>query len=213
MASLPDLVEIRSISRFGLSIVTIVFDEEVDTYFARTLVDQRLGDAASDPAGVGDPMLAPVSTGLGEVYQYVLHADDSTTKKFTASATARGPRSTVTRQLLGTPGVAEANSFGGEVKQYEVAVDPKRLQSMDVTIGEVFTALESNNENTGGAYIDKRPNSYSIRGVGPAYLTGRHPQGGGEDDRERGAATNRRCGHRGLRQRAPLWGDDAQWRW
>ncbi|HOZ41830.1 MAG TPA: efflux RND transporter permease subunit, partial [Flavobacteriales bacterium] len=142
MASLPDLVEIRSISRFGLSIVTIVFDEDVDTYFARTLVDQRLGDAARlIPAGVGDPVLAPVSTGLGEVYQYVLHADDSTHKTFTASELREIQDWIVTRQLLGTPGVAEVNSFGGEVKQYEVAVDPKRLQSMDVTIADVFLAL------------------------------------------------------------------------
>jgi cobalt-zinc-cadmium resistance protein CzcA len=167
MASLPDLVEIRSISRFGLSIVTIVFDEDVDTYFARTLVDQRLGDAARlIPAGVGDPVLAPVSTGLGEIYQYVLHADDSTSKKFTPSELREIQDWIVSRQLIGTPGVAEVNSFGGEVKQYEIAVDPKRLQSMDVTIADVFLALESNNENTGGAYIDKRPNSYSIRGAG-----------------------------------------------
>jgi cobalt-zinc-cadmium resistance protein CzcA len=167
MASLPDLVEIRSISRFGLSLVTIVFDEDVDVYFARTLVDQRLGEAAEMiPPGVGTPTMAPVSTGLGEVYQYVLHPKPGYEGKFTPSELRTIQEWIVTRQLLGTPGVAEVNSFGGEVKQYEVSVDPKRLQSMGVTISELFGALESNNENTGGAYIEKRPNSYSIRGEG-----------------------------------------------
>lgn len=167
MASLPDLVEIRSISRFGLSLVTIVFDEEVDIYFARTLVDQRLGEAADlILPGVGTPTMAPVSTGLGEVYQYVLHPKEGYEGKFSPSELRTIQEWIVVRQLLGTPGVAEVNSYGGEVKQYEVGVDPKRLQSMGVTVGELFTALESNNENTGGAYIEKRPNSYSIRGEG-----------------------------------------------
>ncbi|MBS1580830.1 MAG: CusA/CzcA family heavy metal efflux RND transporter [Bacteroidetes bacterium] len=167
MASLPDLVEIRSISRFGLSLVTIVFDEKVDIYFARTLVDQRLAEAIGQiPAGVGDPFLAPVSTGLGEIYQYALHPQEGFEEKFSPAELRTIQDWVVARQLIGTPGVAEVNSFGGVVKQYEVSVDPKRLQSMGVTIGEVFTALESNNENTGGAYIDKRPNSYSIRGNG-----------------------------------------------
>ena len=167
MASLPDLVEIRSISRFGLSLVTIVFDEDVDVYFARTLVDQRLGEAAAlIPPGVGTPTMAPVSTGLGEVYQYVLHPKEGYEGTFSPSELRTIQEWIVVRQLLGTPGVAEVNSYGGEVKQYEVSVDPKRLQSMGVTIGELLLALESNNENTGGAYIEKRPNSYSIRGEG-----------------------------------------------
>ncbi|MBK9149301.1 MAG: CusA/CzcA family heavy metal efflux RND transporter [Flavobacteriales bacterium] len=167
MASLPDLVEIRSISRFGLSLVTIVFDEDVDVYFARTLVDQRLGEAAAlIPPGVGTPAMAPVSTGLGEVYQYVLHPKEGYEGTFSPSELRTIQEWIVVRQLLGTPGVAEVNSYGGEVKQYEVSVDPKRLQSMGVTIGELLLALESNNENTGGAYIEKRPNSYSIRGEG-----------------------------------------------
>ncbi|MCC6839900.1 MAG: CusA/CzcA family heavy metal efflux RND transporter [Flavobacteriales bacterium] len=167
MASLPDLVEIRSISRFGLSLITIVFDEEVDIYFARTLVDQRLDDAAAlIPPGAGKPMLAPVSTGLGEVYQYVLHTLPGHEGKYSPSELRTVQDWIVVRQLLGTPGVAEVNSYGGEVKQYEVSVDPRRLQSMGVSIGEVFSALEANNENTGGAYIEKRPNTYSIRGEG-----------------------------------------------
>lgn len=167
MASLPDLVEIRSISRFGLSVITIVFDEDVDIYFARTLVHQRINDAMElIPPGVGTPEMAPVSTGLGEVYQYVLHANDSTDQQWSAAELRTIQDWIVARQLLGTPGVAEVNSFGGEVKQYEVSIDPKRLQSLGISIADVFTALENNNENTGGAYIDKRPNSYSIRGVG-----------------------------------------------
>ena len=167
MASLPDLVEIRSISRFGLSVITIVFNEEVDIYFARTLVEQRLSDATGQiPPGVGTPFMAPVSTGLGEVYQYVLHPKEGFQDQFDAAELRTIQEWVVARQLLGIPGVAEVNSFGGEVKQYEVALDPMRLQSMGVTIAEVYAALESNNENTGGAYIDKRPNSYSIRGDG-----------------------------------------------
>ncbi|MBL8010547.1 MAG: CusA/CzcA family heavy metal efflux RND transporter [Flavobacteriales bacterium] len=167
MASLPDLVEIRSISRFGLSLVTIVFEEDVDVYFARTLVDQRLGEAADlIPPGVGKPTMAPVSTGLGEVYQYVLHPKEGYEGKFTPSELRTIQEWIVVRQLLGTPGVAEVNSYGGEVRQYEVSADPKRLQSMGVSIGDLLTALESNNENTGGAYIEKRPTSYSIRGEG-----------------------------------------------
>ncbi len=167
MASLPELVEIRSISRFGLSVITIVFNEQVDIYFARTLVEQRLGEAMElIPPGAGKPFLAPVSTGLGEVYQYVLHPTEGFKDKFNAAELRTIQEWVVARQLLGIPGVAEVNSFGGEVKQYEVALDPQRLQSMGVTIAEVYAALESNNENTGGAYIDKRPDSYSIRGDG-----------------------------------------------
>ena len=167
MASLPDRVEIRSISRFGLSLITIVFEEDVDIYFARTLVDQRLGEAADlIPPGVGKPTMAPVSTGLGEVYQYVIHPKSGYEGKFSPSELRTIQEWIVVRQLLGIPGVAEVNSYGGEMKQYEVSVDAKRLQSMGVTIGELFTALENNNENSGGAYIEKRPNSYSIRSEG-----------------------------------------------
>ncbi|HMW97409.1 MAG TPA: CusA/CzcA family heavy metal efflux RND transporter, partial [Flavobacteriales bacterium] len=167
MASLPDLVEIRSISRFGLSLITIVFEEDVDIYFARTLVDQRLDEAAElIPPGAGKPTMAPVSTGLGEVYQYVIHPKPGYEGKFSPSELRTIQEWIVVRQLLGIPGVAEVNSYGGELKQYEVSVDAKRLQSMGVTIGELFTALENNNENSGGAYIEKRPNSYSIRSEG-----------------------------------------------
>ncbi len=167
MASLPDMVEMRSISRFGLSVVTVVFEDKVDIYFARQLVDQRLQEAKDEiPEGAGEPELGPVSTGLGEIYQYVIRPLEGYEEKYSSSDLRTMQDWIVARQLIGTPGVAEVNSFGGMLKQYEVAVDPLRLKSMNVTIPEVFKALELNNENTGGAYIEKQPNAYFIRGVG-----------------------------------------------
>ncbi len=167
IASLPDLEEMRSISRFGLSVVTVVFKDKVDIYFARQLVDQRLKDAEEKiPAGVGKPEMAPVSTGLGEIFQYVISADSAYKDKYSAADLRTFQDWIVARQLIGTPGVAEVNSFGGKLKQYEVAVDPVRLKSMNVSIPEIFDALKNNNENTGGAYIEKKPNAYFIRGVG-----------------------------------------------
>jgi len=167
MATLPDREEIRSISRFGLSVVTIVFKDNVNIYFARQLVDQRLKEAEKDiPSGSGSPELAPVSTGLGEIYQYILRPDSGYENTYTSSDLRTMQDWVVARRLLGTPGIAEVNSFGGKLKQYEVAIDPVKLKSMDITIPEVFEALEMNNENTGGAYIDKKPNAYFIRGIG-----------------------------------------------
>ncbi len=167
IANLPDLEEIRSISRFGLSVVTVVFDDKVDIYFARQLINERLKEAVDRiPQGIGVPELAPVSTGLGEIYQYVLHPQKGSEQKYTAMDLRTMQDWIVARQLYGTPGVAEVNSFGGQLKQYEVAVDPTRLKAMNVTIAEIMTALEKNNQNTGGAYIDKKPNAYFIRGIG-----------------------------------------------
>lgn len=167
LSNIPGVEEMRSISRFGLSVVTVVFEEKVDIYFARQLVLERLKEAEEIiPEGKGRPELAPVSTGLGEVYQYVLHPTKEAESKYSAMDLRTMQDWVVARQLYGTKGVAEVNSFGGKLKQYEVAVDPNRLQAMNVTIPELFTALKDNNENTGGAYIDKQPNSYFIRGVG-----------------------------------------------
>lgn len=167
IANLPDLEELRSISRFGLSVITVVFDDKVDIYFARQLINERLKEAESKiPRGVGTPELAPVSTGLGEVYQYIIHPKKGSESKYTAMDLRTMQDWIVARQLYGTPGIAEVNSFGGQLKQYEVAVNPDRLIAMGITIPEIFTALEKNNENTGGAYIDKKPNAYFIRGVG-----------------------------------------------
>ncbi len=167
IANIPDLDEVRSISRFGLSVITVVFKENVDIYFARQLINERLGQAAEQiPKGIGTPELAPVSTGLGEVYQYIIHPRKGSEDKYTPSDLRTMQDWIVRRQLNGTPGIAEVNSFGGELKQYEVAVDPRRLRAMGVTVTDVFNALEQNNQNTGGAYIDKKPNAYFIRGIG-----------------------------------------------
>ena len=167
IANLPDLQELRSISRFGLSVITAVFDDHVDIYFARQLINEKIREAEEKiPMGIGKPELAPVSTGLGEVYQYIIHPAKGSEGKYTPMDLRTMQDWIVARQLYGTPGIAEVNSFGGQLKQYEVAVNPDRLLAMDVTISEIFTALEKNNENTGGAYIDKKPNAYFIRGVG-----------------------------------------------
>ncbi|MCB9251985.1 MAG: CusA/CzcA family heavy metal efflux RND transporter [Flavobacteriales bacterium] len=167
LTNLPDLEELRSVSRFGLSVVTVVFYDDVDIYFARQLINERLKEAeANIPEGLGTPVLAPVSTGLGEVYQYIIHPKKGAESKYSAMDLRTMQDWIVARQLYGTPGIAEVNSFGGKLKQYEVAVNPDRLLAMGVTLPEIFTSLEKNNENTGGAYIDKKPNAYFIRGLG-----------------------------------------------
>ncbi len=167
IANVPGIEEIRSISRFGLSVVTVVFDEDVDIYFARQLINERLKEALERiPPGIGSPEMAPVSTGLGEVYQYIIHPKKGSEHKYDAKELRTLQDWIVARQLYGTPGIAEVNSFGGELKQYEVAVNPDRLRAMGVSIPEIFTALEKNNQNTGGAYIDTKPNAYFIRGIG-----------------------------------------------
>ncbi len=167
IANLPDLVETRSISRFGLSVITVVFDDDVNIYFARQLISERLKEAISQiPEGIGRPELGPVSTGLGEVYQYILHPKKGSENKYSAMDLRSMQDWIVARQLNGTPGIAEINSFGGKLKQYEVGVNPNRLKAMGVTIPDIFSALEKNNQNTGGAYIDKKPSAYFIRGVG-----------------------------------------------
>lgn len=167
VANLPDVVELRSISRFGLSVVTVVFDDAVDIWFARQLVGEKIREAQDEiPPGMGSPELAPVSTGLGEIYQYVIHPKKGSEDKYNAMELRTMQDWIVARQLYGTPGVAEVNSFGGILKQYEVSVSPDRLRAMNITIAEIFKTLENNNENTGGAYIDKKPNAYFIRGIG-----------------------------------------------
>ncbi|GAB3417194.1 CusA/CzcA family heavy metal efflux RND transporter [Niabella aquatica] len=169
IANIPDLEETRSISRFGLSVITVVFKEKVDIYFARQLINERLKEAEEKiPKGIGTPELAPVSTGLGEVYQYILHPKKGSEQKYNAKDLRTMQDWIVARQLYGTPGIAEVNSFGGELKQYEVAVNPNRLKAMGVSITDIFNILEKNNQNTGGAYIDKKPNAYFIRGIGLA---------------------------------------------
>ncbi|PIQ21364.1 MAG: CusA/CzcA family heavy metal efflux RND transporter, partial [Cytophagales bacterium CG18_big_fil_WC_8_21_14_2_50_42_9] len=167
VASVPNILEIRSFSRFGLSLVTVVFTEETDIYWARQQITEKLKEAEEQiPPGVGSPFLAPVSTGLGEIYQYELHPTKGFENKYSATELRSIQDWLVRRQLLGTPGIAEVSSFGGNLKQYEVALDPAKLRAMNITITEVFEALENNNANAGGAYIEKDPNAYFIRTEG-----------------------------------------------
>lgn len=167
LANLPDIQEMRSISRFGLSNITVVFHDDINVYFARQLISEKLKEAQEKiPKGVGTPELAPVSTGLGEVYQYVIHPKKGSENKYSAMDLRTMQDWIVARQLYGTPGIADVSSFGGLLKQYEVAVNPARLKALNVSVAEIFSALEKNNQNTGGAYIDKKPNAYFIRGIG-----------------------------------------------
>jgi cobalt-zinc-cadmium resistance protein CzcA len=167
MATIPDTEEIRSFSRFGLSVVTIVFQDNVDVYWARQQVNERLTVAANQiPPGVGTPEMAPVTTGLGEIYQYIIRPEKGYEAKFDAMELRSIQDWIVRRQLLGTKGVADVASFGGFLKQYEIALDPDKLRSYNIGIADVFKALEKNNQNTGGAYIDKKPNAWFIRSEG-----------------------------------------------
>ncbi|MEO8761144.1 MAG: efflux RND transporter permease subunit, partial [Bacteroidia bacterium] len=159
--------EIRSFSRFGLSLVTIVFNDDVDIYWARQQVSERLQKIQSQiPQGIGVPELGPISTGLGEIYQYVLRPKEGYESKYNETELRTIQDWIVRRQLLGVKGVAEVSSFGGKLKQYEIAINPNKLQSSNVTINEVFSALEKNNQNTGGAYIEKGPVVLFIRSEG-----------------------------------------------
>ena len=167
MATIPGIREMRSFSRFGLSVVTIVFTDETDVYWARQQVNERLSQAKGlIPSGVGSPEIAPLSTGLSEIYQYVLKPKKGFEEKYSAMDLRTVQDWIVRRQLLGTIGVADISSFGGLVKQYELALDPNKLRSMNVSVNEIFTALEKNNQNTGGAYIERKPYSYFIRSEG-----------------------------------------------
>lgn len=167
LANLPDIVEMRSLSRFGLSVITVVFKEKVNIYFARQLISEQLRHAQEQiPAEMGRPELAPITTGLGEIYQYTIHPRKGSEQKYTAMDLRTLQDWIVARQLYGIAGVAEVTGFGGISKQYEVALNPERIKAMGVTIPEVFRALEQNNQNTGGAYIEKKPNAYFIRGIG-----------------------------------------------
>lgn len=165
--NIPGLKEIRSFSRFGLSVVTIVFDDATDVYWARQQVTERLQQAQQQiPKGFGTPVLAPVTTGLGEIYQYTVRPKKGYENKYNAMELRTIQDWIVRRQLLGVPGIAEVSSFGGLLKQYEIAVDPARLKANNITINDVFTALENNNQNTGGAYIEKGPTVLFIRSEG-----------------------------------------------
>ena len=165
--NIQGIKEKRSFSRFGLSVITIVFRDDVDLLVARQQVAERLQQVSKDiPTNLGVPQMAPISTGLGEIYQYVVRPKKGFEHRYNPMELRTIQDWIVRRQLLGTPGVADVASFGGNLKQYEVAVNPAILKSMGVTITEVFNALQKNNQNTGGAYIEKGPSVLFIRTEG-----------------------------------------------
>nr|WP_315211940.1 CusA/CzcA family heavy metal efflux RND transporter [uncultured Flavobacterium sp.] len=167
--TIPKVIELRSISRFGLSVVTVVFQDDVDIYWAREQIFQRLDQAKENiPAYAGSPELGPISTGLGEIYQYDVYAKKGYEDKYDAVKLRTIQDWIIIPQLQGVEGVAEVSTWGGKLKQYEVAINPNKLNSLGVTITDIFEALEKNNQNTGGAYIEKDQYSYFIRGVGMA---------------------------------------------
>jgi len=167
VANIPDIIELRSISRLGLSVTTIVFKDNVDIYWARQQVGERLKEAEDNiPQGLAKIEMAPISTGLGEIYQYTLSVEKGYEGKYSPMDLRTIQDWVVRREMLGTPGVAEINSYGGFIKEYEIAINPERLRSLNLTLTDIFNALEQNNENTGSAYIDKKPTAYFIRGIG-----------------------------------------------
>ncbi|HLU90759.1 MAG TPA: CusA/CzcA family heavy metal efflux RND transporter, partial [Cyclobacteriaceae bacterium] len=173
MANLPGVVEIRSTSRFGLSVVTIVFEEDMDTYLPRQLVSEKLVQVKEEiPEGFGEPSMGPIATGLGEIYQYTLKVEPEFQDEYTSMELRTMQDWIVRRQMAMVPGVVEVNAFGGNIKQYEVAVDPDELRAIGLTISDIFQALEVNNQNTGGAYIEKDHMANFIRGEGLARSVG-----------------------------------------
>lgn len=165
--SISDMVELRSTSRSGLSVITIVFKDNVPVNIARQRVDEKIKTATDNiPKQYGTPGLLPPTTGLGEIFQYVLVPQKGYEEKYNLTELRTIQDWIVRRQLLGTIGVVDVSSFGGKLKQYEVSVKPERLAANNLTLIDVFNALQNNNENTGGSYIDKGPNIYFIRGEG-----------------------------------------------
>lgn len=166
-SNIAGIKEIRSYSRFGLSLVTLVFNDDVDIYWARQQVAERLVIVQETiPDGIGKPEMGPISTGLGEIYQYVVKAKKGYEKKYDITELRTIQDWIVRRQLLGVKGVAEVSSFGGKLKQYEVSLNANKLQAHGLTIADVFNALESNNQNTGGSYIEKQATVQYIRSEG-----------------------------------------------
>lgn len=166
-SNIPGLKNMRSFSRFGLSLVTIVFEDDIDIYWARQQVSERLNQVVREiPQGIGQPELGPVSTGLGEIYQYVVRPEKGYENKYDLTELRSIQDWIIRRQLLSVPGIAEISSFGGHLKQFEVAIDPYKLDAYNIDITQVFSALEANNENTGGAYIEKGPSVLYIRSEG-----------------------------------------------
>ena len=167
LTNVQGVEEIRSVSRLGLSVITVVFNDDMDILKARQLVGEQISLAAQDiPKEFGSPYLAPITTGLGEIYQYTLVPQPGYEKRYDLSELRTMQDWIVKRQLTGIPGVVEVSSFGGFVKEYEVSINPEKLRAAGITIGDVFTAVERNNSNTGGSYLEKDSQSYFIRGEG-----------------------------------------------
>jgi heavy metal efflux system protein len=167
MANLPGVKEVRSLSKFGLSVVTVVFEDDLGTYLPRQLIAEKLKNAEEFiPKGFGTPAMGPISTGLGEIYQYILDVKPGYDTIYSAMDLRTIQDWVVKRHLAGIPGVVEINTWGGYLKQYEVSLQPEKLKAMNISLAEVFTALQNNNENTGGSYIERYHESYFIRGEG-----------------------------------------------
>jgi len=167
MANLPGVKEIRSVSKFGLSVVTIVFEDDMGTYLPRQLIAEKIKSASSRiPEGFGSPEMGPITTGLGEIYQYILDVEPEYKDQYNSTELRTIQDWIVKRQLSGIPGVVEVNTWGGHLKQYEVAIQTQKLNALDITAREVFTALEMNNSVSGGGYIEKVNQAYFIRGEG-----------------------------------------------
>ncbi|MBK7406969.1 MAG: CusA/CzcA family heavy metal efflux RND transporter [Saprospirales bacterium] len=167
LANLPGILEIRSISRYGLSVVTVVFEERMPVLEARQLVKEQIGIVESSiPAELGVPDLMPITTGLGEIYQYVLEVQPGFEDRYDPMQLRTIQDWIIKRQLAGTKGIIEVSSFGGYLKQYEVALNPLYLQSAGVSIADVFEGLSKNNQNSGGSYIEKDARAYYIRTEG-----------------------------------------------
>ncbi len=170
MSGLPSVSQVRSSSKFGLSAVTVVFEDNVDTYFARQLVLERLTQVRQQiPENLGTPQMGPISTGLGEIYQYELKSTDGKQNDPKYLRTIQDW--IVRRQLMGVSGVAEVNSYGGQKKQYQVRIDPAKLISYGLTLRDVVAAVVANNENVGGAYLEHQGEQYILRGIGLAQTT------------------------------------------
>lgn len=167
MANLPGVREIRSISKFGLSVVTIVFEDDMGTYLPRQLIAEKIKSASEKiPEGFGTPEMGPITTGLGEIYQYILDVKEGYEDQYSVTDLRTIQDWVVKRQLSGIPGVVEVNTWGGFLKQYEVALGTEKLNAMDIDTRDVFTALENNNSVAGSGYIEKTNQAYFIRGEG-----------------------------------------------
>ncbi|MDX5404283.1 MAG: CusA/CzcA family heavy metal efflux RND transporter [Bacteroidota bacterium] len=167
MANVPGVEEIRSISRYGLSVVTVIFEDDMPIMKARQFVGEQLKIANDEiPSGLGSPEMMPITTGLGEVYQYILEVDPEYRNEYDAMELRTIQDWLVKRQLAGIEGIVEVSSFGGFLKQYEVSFDPLILNSYNITVDQVMSALERNNANTGGSYVEKGHRALYIRAEG-----------------------------------------------